>query len=331
MHFIWRLALLNSEVFEQSLSFPSRTMKKAVFVWIVIVCCLLATDTLQAQSRFDVFHISTNQNFNAQEDSLYKGNNEFAFTSNLNVPVFLKDSSIWFTALDYQYFDIGNPPSLTAPRSNYTMNGLVLRTGYIHRIDAQKSMQFLVAPRLMTDFKGSLSKGFQLGGIVLYEKKKNPDFTWRVGALYNQEFFGPQLVPLLYLDGKVKGKWRVKGLFPIYGKFYYQANDRVSAGLQFVGLTTSYAISDDLFGDQYMERRVIDAALFSRVQIWKDVFFEGRIGYSILKNYGLYERGDQLSLAMPLTNIGDNRTRLNLDTQGESPFAFVRLVYSVDP
>ena len=192
-------------------------------------------------------------------------------------------------------------------------------------------MQFLLVPRLMTDFRGGTSKGLQLGGIVLFEKKKNPDFTWRIGALYNQEFFGPQLVPLLYLDGKVKGKWRVKGLFPIYGKFYYQANDHISAGLQFVGLTTSYAISDEQFGDQYMERRVIDAALFSRVQIWKDLFLEGRIGYSILKNYGLYERGDQLSLSMPLTNIGDDRTRLNLETQGESPFAFLRLVYSVNP
>ena len=305
--------------------------KNTVFEWLIIVCCMLAVNSFHAQSRFDVFHLSTNQNLNAFKDTLYRGNNEFAFTSSLNVPIFLKDSSIWYTTIDYQYFSIGNAPSLSDPKTNYTMNGFILRTGYIHRINAQKSMQFLLAPRLMTDFQGGISKGLQLGGVVLFEKKKNPDFTWRIGALYNQEFFGPQLVPLLYLDGKVKGKWRVKGLFPIYGKLYYQANDQISAGFQFVGLTTSYAISDEQSGDQYMERRVIDAALFSRVKIWEDLFLEGRVGYSILKNYGLYKRADELSLAMPLTNIGDDRTRLNLDSQGESPFVFLRLVYSVNP
>ncbi|NQX90571.1 MAG: hypothetical protein HRT74_00190 [Flavobacteriales bacterium] len=301
-------------------------MRLFLFVLGVIAsCCSIA------QSRFDVFHVSGNQNFNAPTDSIYEGNDEFAITSNLSVPLFLKDSCIWFTSLDYQYFNIGNSATIDAPRSSYSMHGFVLRTGYIHRFDANRSLQFLLVPRLMSDLKGSFTNGFQLGGIVLYEKKRSKDFTWRVGALFNQEFFGPQLVPLVYLDGKVKGRWRVKGLFPIYGKLYYQKNEKVSAGLHFVGLSTSYAISDDLLGDQYMDRRVIDASLFVRIQMWKDLFLEARFGYSISKDYGLYERGDEMSLAMPLTNIGDDRNRLNLDTRGESPFAFLRLVYSVKP
>lgn len=323
---------LQSALFQEISIFTETTMLRTHFLpfALLILTTVMAKD-FSAQSRFDVFHISGNQNFNAPTDTLYQGNEEFAITSNLSVPIFLKDSSIWFTSLDYQYFDIGNAPSLTAPRTNYTMHGILLRTGYIHRFNAQKSLQLLLVPRIMSDFKGSLSKGFQLGGIVLYEKKKNADFTWRVGALFNQEFFGAQLVPLLYLDGKVSGKWRVKGLLPIYGKFYYQANENISAGFHFVGLSTSYAISDDTFGDQYIDRRVIDASLFTRVKVWKDVFLEGRVGYSLLKNYGLYQRGDQLDLAVPLNNIGDDRTRLNLDSQGESPFAFIRLVYSVQP
>ncbi|MEO0403552.1 MAG: DUF6268 family outer membrane beta-barrel protein [Bacteroidota bacterium] len=190
---------------------------------------LLIVDCSFAQSRFDVFHVSGNQNFNAPSDSIYKGNDEQALTANLSVPIFLKDSSIWFTSFDYQYFDIGNAVSSTAPRNSYFMHGMLLKTGYIHRFNAQKSLQVLLVPRLMSDLKGSFSDGFQMGGIVLYEKKKSKDFTWRVGALFNQEFFGPQLVPLVYLDGKVKGNWKVKGLFPIYGKLYYQRSNKMQA------------------------------------------------------------------------------------------------------
>lgn len=297
------------------------------FIVLVLLSSLFSL-SLSAQKRFDLFNVTGNYNLEPSVlDRL--GHNETALTSNLSIPLVLKDSSVWFTGIDYQYYSIGNSFSETAPIDRFNLHGFIMRTGYIHRFNAKQSLQVLFVPRVMTDFSASLSKSLQLGGIVMYEKKKNADFTWRAGVLYNQEFFGTQLVPLLYLDWNVTRKLKVKGLFPIYGKVFLQHNEQFAYGLHFVGLTTSYALDQPLNENRYVERRAIDVSIFANVQIWNNLFLESRAGSSITKNYGLFSKGDKLDLALPLVNIGDDRTRLNNTLGSATPFFHLRLIYSI--
>lgn len=279
---------------------------------------------LDGQDRFNLFHLTGNRNSSAIDE-----NAETAITSNLSIPIVFKDSSVWFSSIDYQYFDIGNTPSLGVPNDRIRLNGFIFRTGYIHRMSKNRSLQLLAIPRLMTDFKVAFSSALQFGGIALFEKKRDANLTWRLGALYNSEFFGPQLVPLVYLDWRVAPRWKVKGLFPIFGTFYREMSPTTSVGIHFVGLTTSYKNSLLDATRTYVERRVIDVSVFARFALWKALFLEGRIGYSVTKDYGIFAEGDQLDLAIPLVNFGDNRTRLNEETNGTTPFALIRLLYSI--
>lgn len=281
-----------------------------------------------AQNRFDVFYMAGNYNFMSTSDNDNSKNYEAAFMSNLSLPIVLKDSSIWYTSLDYQYFGVNNEYSAIMPMEKFNLHGFILRTGYIHRFNSKQSLQILFAPRYMSDFNASFSKSVQLGGILMYEKIKNDNLTWRLGVLYNQEFFGTYIVPVLYLDWNITQKIKLKGLLPVYAKLYTQPNDKVDVGLHFIGLTTSYRINESGYKNYYVDRRSIDLSLFTNIHLWDNVFFEGRAGYSLSRDYGLYAENDKMDLGLPLVNIGDDRTRANAEFDG-SPFIQLRLIYGI--
>jgi hypothetical protein len=281
-----------------------------------------------AQDRFDLFYLGGNYNFMNTSDTDNSKNYEAAIMSNLSIPIVLKDSSIWYTSIDYQYFAVNNEFSSTMPMEKFNLHGFILRTGYIYKFNSKQSLQVLFAPRFMGDFNASFSKSVQLGGILMYEKVKNDDFTWRIGVLYNQEFFGTYIVPVLYLDWDLTSKFKIKGLLPVYAKAYIQANEKVAAGLHFIGLTTSYRINEQNYENFYVDRRSIDVSAFTNIHLFDNVFFEGRVGYSLSRDYGLFAEDDKIDLGLPLVNIGDDRTRVNEEFDG-SPFVHLRLTYSI--
>ncbi|MBI9054015.1 MAG: hypothetical protein JEY96_09380 [Bacteroidales bacterium] len=297
------------------------------FLFASIILLFLGFSSF-AQDRFDVFYVAGNYNF-MQDDNLNDKNYEAAIMSNLSIPIVFKDSSVWYTSVDYQYFYMPNQVITTGDTElNFNLHGIILRTGYIHRFNSKQSLQVLFTPRYMSDFNASFEKSIQLGGIVMYEKIKNADFMWRIGVLYNQEFFGTYIVPVLYLDWNLTSKFKIKGLLPVYAKAYIQANENTEVGLHFIGLATSYRVDEPMFENAYVDRRSIDLSLFTNVHLWDNIFFEGRVGYSVSKDYGLYDEDDKIDLGMPLVNFGDDRVRLNQDFDG-SPFVHLRLKYCI--
>jgi hypothetical protein len=298
-----------------------------IFLTFFLACTLFSSN---AQKRFDVFYASGNYNF-MEEDSLNKGKNyESSLAANISVPLVFKDSSVWITIADYQSFSINNNylPSDSAPVKRFDLHAFIIRTGYVHKFNSNEALQVLVIPRVMTDFNAPFSNSFQLGGMITYEKIKSKDLTWRAGLLYNREFFGPYLTPVLYLDWNISQKLKFTGLLPVYGKLYLQPKESFSYGLHFIGLTTSYRINENAYENYYVERNSIDFSLFANMQLWKNIFLESRVGYSAAKDYALYSEDQKVSLGLPLVYIGDDRTRSNREYNG-SPFVHVRLLYSV--
>ncbi len=291
---------------------------------------LLISIVMFAQDRFDIFYISGNYNFIGTTDANPDENFDTYLMSNLSVPIVLKDSSVWFNSVDYQYFLTKNEylTSTINPVDQFNLHGILLRTGYVHRFDSKRSLQILFVPRYMTDFKADFSNSFQLGGILMYEKVKNEDYTWKVGVIYNNEFFGTYIVPVFYLDWNMTSKIKVKGLIPVYGKLYMQPTEKVDVGLHFIGLTTSYRIYEPGYENTYVERKTIDVSAFGNFHLFDNIFMEARLGYSISRDYGLYAKDDKVDLGLPLVNFGDDRIRLNEEFDGGA-FVHLRLIYSI--
>ncbi len=291
---------------------------------------ILLSVTLFAQNRFDVFYAAGNYNFLQTTDAIPDNNYDSYFMTNISVPVVLKDSSIWYTSIDYQYFSTSTlTTSLGLNTINqFNLHGILLRTGYVHRFNSKQSLQVLFVPRYMTDFVADFSNSLQLGGMLMYEKVKNKDYTWRVGVIYNNEFFGTYIVPIFYLDWNMTSKIKVKGLLPIYGKLYMEPNENVDVGLHFIGLTTSHRINEPGYENAYVERKTIDISAFGNFHLFDNIFMEARAGYTISRDYGLYAEDDKVDLGLPLVYFGDDRTRLN-EEFGGGAFVHLRLIYSI--
>ena len=285
-----------------------------------------------SQERFDLFYLSGNYNFMQTTDANPSENGETGIMAQLRIPIVFENSSVFYSQIDYQYFSIFNEfdASATNPVEQFNLHGFILRTGYIHRFNSEQSLQILFSPRFMTDFNTSFSDAVQLGGVLLYEKIKNENLTWKIGALYNQEFFGPYLVPVVDLNWKITSKLRFSGLLPVYGALYMEPSEKIQYGLHFIGITTSYRINDSERGydNYYIDRRSIDVSLFTKAQLLDNIFLTARAGYSLSRDYGLYAENDKIDLGLPLVNIDYNRTRLN-EEFGGSPFIHLRLTYSI--
>jgi hypothetical protein len=298
------------------------------FAFLMIL--LLVSATSVGQETLDVLTLSGRYGFPQSYDSIYKSKaNEYGAMAALVAPIKINEKSIWFNSLNYFYFHVGNnedtPPEIMNP---IDVHGIILRTGLYQKFSKDRAIQIFIAPRLMTDFKNINSDHFQMGALFLYEKKFREGLKMGFGLMYNQEFFGPNLVPLVNVDWQISERWSVTGMFPIYGKVIYKVNERLSAGLSHFGLITSYRLGDAEYKGDYMERKSIDEALFARYQLFGNIYLEGRFGYALGRSYAQYEADQKVDLIIPLVSFGDNRTQKNI-TFHDGLIASLRFIYNV--
>jgi hypothetical protein len=292
--------------------------------------CLLAT-TLFAQSSIDLFTMSGMFSFpSAYQDPLNGKATESNLLINLKVPLKLRDNTMWFNDFTYSGFnvihdlEVGPTEYLTAMR----MHGIILQSGIVQKINERNGFQLLAVPRYMSDFKGSDSKSWQVGGIGLYEHRYHDRLLMRYGALYNQELFGPLLVPLIYLDWQINDKWSMVGLVPINLKVNYKVDEKLTAGFSHFGFITTYRLGQEEFKGYYIERNSIDETLFARWNTFGNFFIETRFGYSLSRVYEQYDETEKMNLRLSLVRFGDNREAKNINFNN-GPIASVRLVYSL--
>jgi len=98
------------------------------------------------------------------------------------------------------------------------LHGFILRTGISQKIGESTALQILFIPRLMSDFEKVDASCFQLGGLAMFEKRFSKDLMMRFGAMYNHDFFGPYMVPVVHLDWDINSKLSIVGMLPVCTK-----------------------------------------------------------------------------------------------------------------
>mgnify|MGYP003933264357 CR=1 FL=1 len=282
------------------------------------------------QDRLDLFTLSGNYGFPTAYDSIYEGKGtETGFMASMVAPAVLSEKSVWYSSLNYFYWGVNNDEEMPQDIMNpIRVHGFILRTGLIRELDNGRSFQLIFAPRFMTDFKNVSSDHIQLGGIVTYGKRYSEKLKLGFGALYNHEFFGPNLVPLIDLDWKLNDKWTISGLFPVYGKVKYRFSDRLDGGWSHFGLVTTYRLGDSNYEGDYIDRRSIDETLYARYRLFGDFFLEGRMGYALGRSYTQYDADQKVDFTLPLISIGDDRVAKGASIH-DGFIASLRVVYSI--
>ena len=249
-----------------------------IFLILFLVSC-----GLRGQESLDILTVSGRVGVPQSYDSIYESKaSEYGLMLSLVAPIEVNERSIWYNSVNYFYWHVNNdedtPPEIVNP---IDIHGIIIRTGLYQKFSEDRGLQIFLAPRFMSDFNNVDIDHFQMGALVMYEKKYREGLKMGFGAMYNQEFFGPYLVPLVNLDWKISEKWSIVGLFPVYGKVKYQVNERFSAGWSHFGLITTYRLGGPEYQGDYIERKSIDESLFARYKLFGDIYVEGRIGYAL--------------------------------------------------
>ena len=300
--------------------------KPLLFILMLALCSVV-----RSQNTLDLLTISGRYGTPAPYDSLIEGDaQETGGMVSLAAPIQFNEQTIWYNGLTYFNFNVRNNEALPESVANpIELHGFILRTGLYQKFGDGKGIQLLFSPRLMTDMKNIDSDHFQFGGIAIYENKFKEHLTMGFGVLYNQEKFGPNVVPLINLNWQVSEKWWIGGLLPIYSKIRYQASERSSLGITHFGLITSYQLGAEELNGDYIERRSIDLSLFYRYRMFGDFHLEGRVGHTVGRAYEQYASDQMVDLTMPLTKIGDDRTINNVNF-GDGLILDLRFVYSIE-
>lgn len=296
-----------------------------------ILLLLLAYSTLLgAQESIDLLTLSGRYGIPQDLEENFTGKAaESGMLVNMKVPVVFSESTIWYSELSYTMFRVNFSEPLPDTMANpISLHGFVLQTGLVQKIDETRRIHLLAAPRFMTDFRGGGSKSWQFGVVGLFEKRFHNKLMMRFGALYNQEFFGPFMVPLVYVDWRFGRKWSLSGLLPIYGKLNYHANERLTLGLSEFGLITSYRMNSPEYAGDYIERSSIDMTLFARYRLFGNIHLEGRAGYAMSREYGQYAEDQKVDFKISIFSFGDNRIRKNI-LFNDGPIFNLRLVYNL--
>lgn len=275
----------------------------------LLIFCFLIYQKSNAQNSLDFFSLSDKYGLPQSYEIIYNGNaKENATVLSLNFPVFLNRNTIWVNSLNHFFYTLRDYNEITFPdKKSVSLNGFIMRTGVLKRLDRRTRLQVLFSPKLMSDFYKTDFKSFQPGGIFLYEKVWNKTATTGFGAMYNQELFGPFISPIVTINWAPNENWYLKATLPNSIKLNFQPSEKTIFGLNYFAHQSSYFLSAPIFNRDYIERQGIELSVFTRIQLFRHFYFEGKAGNTVARSYKQYENSDKVKLSFPFIHLNDNR------------------------
>ena len=303
-------------------------MLRSAFLIVIVVFGF----ALQAQDRGtkDILSLSGRYGLPQEYKELYSGEaTETGMLNSLTAGFKLAPRTMFAINVNHFYFHVNDeaemPEGIATP---ININGIILRAGILQELNNGGRLQLLIAPRLMSDFQNLDGNSFQWGGMATYQNDLSEHLNLGFGAMYNQELFGPYLVPVFLLDWQVSERWYIEGMVPVTLKVHYRVNEGLDVGFNHFGLITSYYLGDEDYAGDYMERQSIDLSLFARQRLYKNLFIEGMVGRTFGRSYTQYEGDQTVSFAIPLVTFGDERTAKNVSFKDGMIFT-LKLIFNL--
>lgn len=249
----------------------------------------------------------------------------------LNVPLLLKNEDVILLNLSGREVQIEKveASNLTTseafPEAPYqTLTG---RLGYRKQWSEKLSSTVLLQYRRSGSLPLGVSNATQWGGIGIMETQKSERLSLRFGAYFNQEFFGPLLVPLIGFDFQLSDKWYAFANLPITGTVYHILNQKVHLGLTYVGVISSFRLSPNTSND-YLHYSSTDVTLYGDVYLSHQIVLQGRFGRAVGRYYRQYATDHKVDLMLSAFRFGDDRNQLNLEVE-DGWIAELRLIFRV--
>ncbi|MEN8250316.1 MAG: DUF6268 family outer membrane beta-barrel protein [Bacteroidota bacterium] len=270
------------------------------------ILLLLVADKGFAQKKYTIASVGYMGSYNIKYADPDISSDCGYLSLNLSLPIVINKKTAIVTGIRANNWTVNYEPEQIWPTSFYSL-GLTL--GVNHKFSDKNTLLFVVLPKMNSDYKTINNNAFQLGFLSTYSIRKNENFLWKVGMYYNEETYGSFVVPIFGLDWDVNNKLNIKGDLPIHGKVNYELNEGFSSGLGYVALVSSYRLSE--FNDSYTSRFAIEPFLYADVKLFKNTYFNVKAGYTMSRNYPIYEKDDKIDWQLSFMKFGDDREQLN--------------------
>ena len=294
-------------------------------LWILCLLCMADCFTALCQDYIDlakVYYANTPLN---QFDSSSQGTRVEEIHLDLTLPIRLNTHTALLTGLFLEKISTHTSP-IAKLSAVYTAN---LRVGLNLQHGKKWSGTYLLLPKLSSDFKHITGKDFQMGALVLLKYLKQENLNYKVGLYYNSELFDPFFVPILGLYYQSPNtRFEADLSLPLAADMNYALQSWWHAGLSFNGFIRSYLITEPQLtdGEAYLVKVTNEIAAYLQFNLCKNLLLQTRIGYSIGRNYRLYDTSDKITLGITALKFGDHRQQLNPDFKDGAIFS-ARLLY----
>jgi len=244
------------------------------------------------------------------------------FSTDITLPVVLDSTKTLLTGILFEQINLVNEPS--SQSTFYTINPKI---GLNYKHSEKVTGTYVFLPKIASDLQNGLNqKHFQFGGIALYNIKKSELFKYRFGAYFNQELFGPFVVPLLgfYYQSKNK-KLEANFTLPISADLNYELTKNIKTGVAFNAIVKSFFTAE--FNNNYITKTTNE--LFGYFQFnfpSYRILIEPQVGYSVARSFRIYQADDKLDFKLSAFSFGSKQTPLNYDFNDGLIFK-IRLVY----
>jgi len=276
---------------------------------LIVTGIFIICDDAAGQSYFEVFNL----NYNYSPDNSYK-HAQAALTIkdmniNLKAPVLMKNGdALMFGAGGNRLLLENNTDTI----QNLTLSSANLQLGYNLKFGERWQALVVFLPKISSDFMDISNEDMQYGGILLFTCTKSDKYKYKFGMYYNQEFWGPFIVPLLGFDWQPNEKWEIFGSLPISATASYHITKKLNTGLFFQAPTSSYRLSKNNYS-KYLARATNELYWFNEFYLTKNLVLQEKICYSLGRSFRLYASDDKVTAKVSAFNIGDNRKQLNAD------------------
>lgn len=228
-------------------------------------------------------------------------------------PVKLKSGHAILTGFYTEHISTQTSPD----NSNLTAVGtILLKAGINYKHSDKVSATYMLLPKLSSDFKDLGAKDFQLGALALFKFKKRENFLYQAGLYYNGELFGPFFVPILGLYYKSPNKkFETNIKLPISVDLNYAMKPWLKGGLDFNAFVRSYHLNEPYQGNpqNYLTKTTNEIYGYLQFESKGGVILQTKIGYSIGRNYRVYDIEDRVTWGFSAFRFGDDREQLNSD------------------
>lgn len=244
----------------------------------------------------------------------------------VTLPVKLKNGNAFLTGFYAESISTKVNPAEANLTSIYTT---MLKLGVNIKHSEKWSGTYLLLPKLASDFKNINANDFQLGAIALLKYKKRKNLNYKVGLYYNSEFFGPFFVPILGLyyvsDNE---KLEINATLPISADVNYKIHERIGVGANFASFVRTYYLNESFQGnpDNYLAKSTNEVYAYLQFDLNKSIILQTKVGYSIGRNYRVYDSDDNITWGLSAFKFGDNRKQLNPDFKDGLVYR-ARLIY----